>query len=234
MSTSLKIQAAGVNTFLDMVYGPGARPSALLEALGCTPEQVAALRSRCLEAFVDAFVRCIADRLARYDDGERKYWVLARRLGLDGERPATLAALGAELGVSRERIRQIEGATLRRCRFLKQRHFWLEALYTCAADLLVGEGIALQPFDPYRAARVIARLAPLADAPVSDAPAEQEALHTLAWQESPPPDTPSEISDVPPSPVVSYSMPWSINAAVRDSRLVTRSCWRSWSTAMIG
>lgn len=161
---SLKIQAAGVNEFLAIVYGPHSRMSALLEELGCTPEQIDLLRTRRLEALVDGFVRRIAERLAQYQGGERRFQVLARRLGLDGEPPVTLTVLGVELGVSRERIRQIEASTLRRCRFSKQRHYWLEALYTCAAELLHSEGIALPTFAPDRTARVIARMASAPDA----------------------------------------------------------------------
>jgi RNA polymerase primary sigma factor len=39
---------------------------------------------------------------------ERQRRVLVRRYGLDGEKPATLADLGEELGVSRERVRQLQ------------------------------------------------------------------------------------------------------------------------------
>jgi len=39
---------------------------------------------------------------------ERQRRVLVRRYGLDGEKPATLAELSEELGVSRERIRQLQ------------------------------------------------------------------------------------------------------------------------------
>ena len=39
---------------------------------------------------------------------ERTRYVLARRYGLDGREPATLAQLGEELGLTRERIRQLQ------------------------------------------------------------------------------------------------------------------------------
>lgn len=39
---------------------------------------------------------------------EREYHILVRRIGLDGDEPSTLDALGAAFGVTRERIRQIE------------------------------------------------------------------------------------------------------------------------------
>ena len=56
--------------------------------------------------------------------------VLRRRFGLDGEPPQTLEAIGKKLGYSRERIRQIEAAGLRKLRAL------LAARGTDASDLL--------------------------------------------------------------------------------------------------
>jgi RNA polymerase primary sigma factor len=42
--------------------------------------------------------------------------VIRLRFGLDDEAPMTLEAIGQRLGVTRERIRQIEGAALRKLR----------------------------------------------------------------------------------------------------------------------
>jgi RNA polymerase primary sigma factor len=42
---------------------------------------------------------------------ERQRRVLVRRYGLDGKEPATLADLSEELGVSRERVRQLQRET---------------------------------------------------------------------------------------------------------------------------
>ncbi|HZO97195.1 MAG TPA: sigma factor-like helix-turn-helix DNA-binding protein, partial [Gaiellaceae bacterium] len=39
-----------------------------------------------------------------------------RRFGLDGEKPQTLEELGADLGVTRERVRQLELRALRALR----------------------------------------------------------------------------------------------------------------------
>src|SRR5699024_10334901 len=44
----------------------------------------------------------------------RERFVLARRFGLDGEPPQTLAAVGAALGLSRESVRNVQSAALRK------------------------------------------------------------------------------------------------------------------------
>ena len=56
----------------------------------------------------------VRDVLGELQDRERQ--VLAMRFGLNGEQPRTLEDIGDILGVSRERVRQIEAKALRRLR----------------------------------------------------------------------------------------------------------------------
>ena len=58
--------------------------------------------------------RRLMESVARLPERQRR--VLVRRYGLDGEKPATLADLSEELGVSRERIRQLQRETERALR----------------------------------------------------------------------------------------------------------------------
>jgi RNA polymerase primary sigma factor len=51
---------------------------------------------------------------------ERHRYVFIRRYGLDERKPATLAELGEELRVSRERVRQLQ----RRAELLLKRHMF--------------------------------------------------------------------------------------------------------------
>jgi RNA polymerase primary sigma factor len=60
-----------------------------------------------------------ADLVSVLDDlAENERKVLRGRFGLDGEDPRTLDAIGQRLGLTRERVRQIEGAALRKLRAL--------------------------------------------------------------------------------------------------------------------
>jgi RNA polymerase primary sigma factor len=60
--------------------------------------------------------RHVRERLKRL--GERERRILQLRYGLNGHRPLTLRELGHKLGVSRERVRQIERRALRELRDL--------------------------------------------------------------------------------------------------------------------
>ena len=51
---------------------------------------------------------------------ERERQVLALRYGLDGSDPKTLEDIGRRLGLTRERVRQIELETLRRLATLRE------------------------------------------------------------------------------------------------------------------
>jgi RNA polymerase sigma factor (sigma-70 family) len=82
-------------------------------------------------AAVGALLRGRADLVSVLDDlAPNERTVLRRRFGLDGDPPETLEAVGRRLGLTRERVRQIEGAGLRKLRGL------LAARGVDAGDLL--------------------------------------------------------------------------------------------------
>jgi len=59
-------------------------------------------------------LRQLVDLLENIDEREAK--ILKLRYGLDGEDPMTLKEIGARIGLTRERVRQIEHETLRKLR----------------------------------------------------------------------------------------------------------------------
>ena len=79
---------------------------------------VIADRAQPVETF-SALMRRRADLVSVLDDlAANERTVLRHRFGLEGDAPETLEAIGARLGLSRERVRQIEGAGLRKLRAL--------------------------------------------------------------------------------------------------------------------
>lgn len=71
------------------------------------------------EAALSALFRRRADLISVLDDlTENERVVLRRRFGLEGDEPETLEAIGRRLGLTRERVRQIETAALRKLRAL--------------------------------------------------------------------------------------------------------------------
>lgn len=119
---------------LTETLGRAPTPDEVAAALGATVEQVeelAGLRRRpfSLEASPDAagdpsialgaFFRDRRDLVSVLDDlAANERTVLRRRLGLEGEPPETQEALGRRLGLTRERVHQIETAGLRKLRVL--------------------------------------------------------------------------------------------------------------------
>jgi len=70
-------------------------------------------------ARLTAFFRERADLVSVFDDlAENERRVLRQRFGLEGGEPQTLEAIGRQLGLTRERVRQIESAGLRKLRAL--------------------------------------------------------------------------------------------------------------------
>lgn len=68
---------------------------------------------------VGELLRARADLASVLDDlAANERTVLRRRFGLDGDEPETLEAVGRRLGLTRERVRQIEAAGLRKLRAL--------------------------------------------------------------------------------------------------------------------
>lgn len=73
-----------------------------------------------LEMIRDSFSRRIQEMVGGLDDKERE--VIRMRFGLDGEDPRTLQEIGEAMGLSRERIRQIESRAKEKLRRSREAH----------------------------------------------------------------------------------------------------------------
>ena len=78
--------------------------------------------------FTDRFIayKCISPEDGLIDNldelSEKQREVISRRFGLRGFEPTTLEAVGQEIGLTRERVRQIQVEALRRLRQIMMRH----------------------------------------------------------------------------------------------------------------
>lgn len=113
---TLKERVVGLNRLLSEIYKTDMRLSMLLDRLGFVSSQIEILRSNHLEEVVDCYVDIMKTRIVGWEGGERLFFIVCRRFGLDGQLPDTLANLGVHFDISRERVRQLETKTLRRCR----------------------------------------------------------------------------------------------------------------------
>lgn len=110
---------------LSQALGRRPTPAELAAALGLSVEQLDELeeiRQQPVQAAdpseaAGAFFRGRADPVLD-DLAANERTVLRRRFGLEGDEPETLAAIGQRLGLTRERVRQIEAAGLRKLRAL--------------------------------------------------------------------------------------------------------------------
>jgi RNA polymerase sigma factor (sigma-70 family) len=94
---------------LDRVLLDGATLGDLVASTRALPS----VEAQVVSAIYSDEVMAVISRLS-----EREARVLVRRRGLDGDDPSTLEALGEEFGVTRERIRQVEGKALAKFRGL--------------------------------------------------------------------------------------------------------------------
>ncbi|MFJ2863907.1 sigma-70 family RNA polymerase sigma factor [Kitasatospora sp. NPDC087314] len=84
---------------LDRIIGDGVHLGDLIEARTAIPGVEGAVVDALTETELRAAIAALPERYAH---------IVTRRYGLDGEDPATLDELGKDLGITRERVRQLE------------------------------------------------------------------------------------------------------------------------------
>lgn len=114
MRDELKEWLLSLNDLAKDLYGTEWRISAALEKYPFSEAQIAFLKADGLETFllnIDFALQC---RLLCGSNGMRFFNIIYQRYGLFGCAKQTLQAIGEEMGISRERVRQLEEKALRR------------------------------------------------------------------------------------------------------------------------
>jgi len=116
-STELRRQA--LERLLSAVYKREVSISVLLLDSGASLAVLEALRYRNIGSVAERMIDEIKQLICLSDGGPRRYQIIERYYGLDGNMPARLSAMATKYGVSRERIRQIKERCLLALRYKK-------------------------------------------------------------------------------------------------------------------
>jgi hypothetical protein len=117
---NVRIRLDGCNRLLSDIFGEPTRLGGWLAGLGFDLSQRETIKRNCLPDLLECFVVAIRGAAASWED-ERLGMILERRLGLDGQQTSTLRDLGTRLGISPERVRQLEVKAIKRLRSKRQR-----------------------------------------------------------------------------------------------------------------
>lgn len=140
MSVDLAERVRAVNELLSIVFRCPTRASELLEGLGASRDEIRLLRSANAAQVCESIVQVVRECFETFRNGPRDFVVLSRRLGLDAP-VSTLRAIGSQLGISHERVRQLECRARVKCGSPRVRHAVEVALSTALEDLRHHRGI---------------------------------------------------------------------------------------------
>lgn len=116
--TELKRQ--GLERLLSAVYQREVSVNLLLVESGASPAVLEALRYRNTGYMTELMIAELKALISKSEGGERRYQIIERYFGLDGNMPARLSSMATKHNVSRERIRQIKERSLVSLRYKKQ------------------------------------------------------------------------------------------------------------------
>lgn len=144
MRDELKEWLLSLNGLAKDLYGTEWRISTALEKYSFSKTQIAFLKADGLEAFLHNIDFALQCRLLCGSNGMRFFKIVYQRYGLFGCAKQTLQTIGEEMGISRERVRQLEEKALRRLKPTKILDV-LETLTVIAAchALQVGPSVLL-------------------------------------------------------------------------------------------
>ena len=102
------LRRIGLERLLSALYKRDLILTQLMHEVGVDKERIELLQLRHFPIIVDNLICHIRDRVCRVETGKRRFDIIERYFGLDGNMPARLSAIGTKYGVSRERIRQLK------------------------------------------------------------------------------------------------------------------------------
>jgi len=109
-----KRTSAGLQQLLAEIYGSERCVIDVLRQFGLPDEQLDILNTEKIAEFHEHIHFALMCRFLHYADGRRLLLLLLRRYGLFGHTQETLQAIGDDLDISRERVRQLENKAIKR------------------------------------------------------------------------------------------------------------------------
>ena len=111
---TLKTQVIAINKLLSDIYLQPMRLSYLLAEMNFSQEDIDIIAERLLLETINNFLASLQETFLECHDGERLFKILDTGYGLDGQPCQTLHSIGEELGISKERARQLKNKAIRK------------------------------------------------------------------------------------------------------------------------
>jgi len=125
-----------LDKLLEDVYGKGLRVHDLLKRAGLKPTQVVAVLHEHGSEITYIVLEMFQEFLFARSGGERLWYLINQRYGLHGEKPKTLESIGEEMGITRERVRELQNKALAKLRLPQRRKRLIERLSDKATEWL--------------------------------------------------------------------------------------------------
>ncbi|MBC8492940.1 MAG: hypothetical protein H8D43_04065 [Chloroflexi bacterium] len=125
----------GTNQFLEDIYGHPRRLSDILRDAGMGEDEIARLRRDHLDTYLAGLLQRWRSWMAEILPSRRDN-IIIRRYSLNGSPRPSLANLGNEYGISRERVRQLEKSALKRLRYPTRKRKLEHIALATAEDIL--------------------------------------------------------------------------------------------------
>ncbi len=114
MNGNVRCNLLSLNDLAKDIYGADWRVSDALEKYSFSSKQISVLKTEELADLLQYIDFGLKNRLLAGSNGVRFFNIIYRRYGLFGHIKETLQSIGESMGISRERVRQLEVKALRR------------------------------------------------------------------------------------------------------------------------